>query len=180
MKIWCLVSVDPWVSSFVFCLMHELSGLGMLCVCIRGSEAHCGLCGHSVGHHESLLVCLSPSGKIGVLRLRSQNTCYKVVLLSRDLWAQSAKSHKVLWCRGGWLQKIRGQWCHSDLQPGGLSSRRCSCNCLAARLCSLLSTTVPPLVSTHTGTVQKTRNLNCTVGGNVNGTAMWENKMEVP
>ena len=54
MKIWCLVSVDPWVSSFVFCLMHELSGLGMLCVCIRGSEAHCGLCGHSVGHHESL------------------------------------------------------------------------------------------------------------------------------
>ena len=54
MKIWCLVSVDPWVSSFVFCFMHELSGLGMLCVCIRGLEAHHGLCGHSVGHHESL------------------------------------------------------------------------------------------------------------------------------
>ena len=96
MKIWCLVSVDPWLSSFVLCLMRELSGLEMLCVCIRGLEAHRGLCGHSVGHHESLLVCLSPSGKIGVLRLRSQNACYKVVLLSPDLWAQSAKSHKVL------------------------------------------------------------------------------------
>ena len=46
--------------------------------------------------------------------------------------------------------------------------------------CILLSTPVPPQISTHTGTVQKTQNLNCTVGGNVNGTAMWENKMEVP
>ena len=54
MKIWCLVSVHPWVSSFVFCLMHELLGLGMLCVGIRGFEAHYGLCGDTVGHHESL------------------------------------------------------------------------------------------------------------------------------
>ena len=46
--------------------------------------------------------------------------------------------------------------------------------------CILLSTPVPPQISTHTGTVQKTQNLNCTVDGNVNGTAMWENKMEVP
>ena len=50
----------------------------------------------------------------------------------------------------------------------------------ATRLGSVLSTPVPPKISTHTGTVQKTRNLNCTVGGNVNGTAMLENKMEVP
>ena len=79
-------------------------------------------------------------------------------------------------------QRIRGQQYHSDLQPGGSSSRRCSCNSLAAWpvLGSLLSTPVPPKISTHTGTVQKTWNLNCTVGGNVNGTAMLENKMEVP
>lgn len=77
-------------------------------------------------------------------------------------------------------KKIRGQRCHSDLQPGGLFSRRCSCNCLAARLASVLSTPVPPKINTHTGTVQKTRNLNCALGGNVNGTAMLENKMEVP
>ena len=44
----------------------------------------------------------------------------------------------------------------------------------------VLCTPVPPQISTHTGTVQKTRNLNCAVGGNVNGTAMLENKMEVP
>ena len=69
---------------------------------------------------------------------------------------------------------------HSDLLPGGLSSRKCSCNYLAARLGSVLSTPVPPKISTHTGTVQKTRNLNCTVGSNVNGAAMLENKMEVP
>ena len=77
---------------------------------------------------------------------------------------------------------MRGQRCHSDLQPGGSSSRRCSCNFLAARpvLGSPLSTTVPPKISTHTDTVQKIRNLNCTVGGNVNGTAMLENKMEIP
>ena len=78
--------------------------------------------------------------------------------------------------------RIRGQRYHSDLQPGGLSSRRCSCNSLAARpvLGSLLPTPVPPKISAYTGTVQKTRNLNCTVGGNVNGTAMLETKMEVP
>ena len=70
---------------------------------------------------------------------------------------------------------------HSDLLPGGLSSRRCSCNSLAAWpvLGSVLSTTVPPKISTHIGTVQKTQNLKCTVGGNVNGTAMLENKLEV-
>ena len=50
----------------------------------------------------------------------------------------------------------------------------------AARLGAVLSTAVPPKISTHTGTVQKTRNLNCTVGGNVNGTAVLENEMEVP
>ena len=67
---------------------------------------------------------------------------------------------------------------HSDLLPGGLSSRRCSCNCLAARLGSMHSCPSP---NKHTyNTVQKTRNLNCAVGGNVNGTAMLENKMEVP
>ena len=70
---------------------------------------------------------------------------------------------------------------HSDLLPGGLSSRRCSCNSLAAWpvLGSLLSTPLLPKISKHTGIVQKTRNLKCTVGGNVNGTAMLENKMEV-
>ena len=58
----------------------------------------------------------------------------------------------------------------------------CSCNSLAAWpvLGSVLSTTVPPKISTHIGTVQKTQNLKCTVGGNVNGTAVLENKMEVP
>ena len=71
---------------------------------------------------------------------------------------------------------------HSDLLPGGLSSRRCSCNSLAAWpvLGSVLSTTVPPKISTHTGRAQKTRTLNCTVGGNVNGSAVLENKMEAP
>ena len=37
---------------------------------------------------DTMKVCkfvLSPAGKIGVLRLRSQNACYKVVLLGRDL-----------------------------------------------------------------------------------------------
>ena len=79
-------------------------------------------------------------------------------------------------------EKSRGQQCHSDLQPGGLSSRRCSCNSLAAWpvLGSVLSTTVPPKISMHIGTVQKTQNLKCTVGSNVNGTAVLENKMEVP
>ena len=78
--------------------------------------------------------------------------------------------------------RIRGQRYHSDLHPGGSSSGRCSCNSLASRpvLGSLLSTPVPPKISTHTGMVQKTRNLNCTLGGNVNGTALLENKMEVP
>ena len=33
-------------------------------------------------------------GGAGRGRLRSQNACYKVVLLSRDLRAQPAKSHK--------------------------------------------------------------------------------------
>ena len=113
---------------------------------------------------------------MGVLGLRSQNACYKVALHGRDLWAQPEKSHKVLWRWGGWVQKIRGQWCHSDLQPGGLSSRRCSCNCLAASLGYVLSTPVPPKISTHTDTVQKTWNLNYTVVGNVNGIAMLENK----
>ena len=154
MKLWCLVSVDPWVSSFVFCLMHELSGLGMLCVCIRGLEAHYGL----------WTLCWTPWKFASLFqsrwenrstRLRSQNACYKVVLLGRNLWAQPEKSHKVLWRRGGWLQKIRGQRCHSDLQPGGLSSRRCSCNCLAARLGSVLSTPVPPKISTHTAQYRK-------------------------
>ena len=154
MKIWCLVSVDPWVSSFVFCLMHELSGLGMLCICIRVR----GWLWALDTLLDTMKVCkflLSPAGKIGVLRLRSQNSCYKVVLLGRNLWAQPEKSHKVLWHRGRWLQKIRGQWCHSDLQPGGLSSRRCSCKCLAARLGSVLSTPVPPKISTHTAQYRK-------------------------
>ena len=177
MKLWCLVSVDPWVSSFVFCLMHELSGLGMLCVCIRGLEAHYGL----------WTLCWTPWKFASLFqsrwenrstRLRSQKACYKVVLLGRNLWAQPEKSHKVLWCRRGWLQIIRAQRCHSDLYPGSLSSRRCSCNCLAARLGSMHSCPSP---NKHTyNTVQKTRNLNCIVGGNVNGTAMLENKMEVP
>ena len=46
----------------------------------------------------------------------------------------------------------------------------------ATRLGSVLSTPVPPKISTHTGTVQKTWNLNYTVVGNVNGIAMLENK----
>ena len=174
MKLWCLVSVDPWVSSFVFCLMHELSGLGMLCVCIRGLEAHYGL----------WTLCWTPWKFVSLFqsrwenrstRLRSQNACYKVVLLGRNLWAQPEKSHKVLRRRGGWLQKIRGQRCHSHLQPGGLSSRRCS---YQAGFCFIHSC---PSQNKHTySTVQKTCNLNCTVVGNVNGAAMLENKMEVP
>ena len=40
----------------------------------------------------------------------------------------------------------------------------------------MLSPPVPPKISTHTGTVQKTWNLNYTVVGNVNGIAMLENK----
>ena len=50
----------------------------------------------------------------------------------------------------------------------------------ATRLGSVLSTPVPPKISTHTGRAQKTRTLNCTVGGNVNGSAVLENKMEAP
>ena len=78
--------------------------------------------------------------------------------------------------------RIRGQRYHSDLHPGGSSSGRCSCNSLASRpvLGSLLSTPVPPKISTYRDTVQKIRNLNCTVRDNVNGTGMLENKMEVP
>ena len=177
MKIWCLVSVDPWVSSCILPHGWVIRAWNAFCLYKRVQGSLWAL--------DTLLdtmkVCkfvLSPAGKIGVLRLRSQNSCYEVVLLGRNLWAQPEKSHKVLWCRRGWLQIIRAQRCHSDLYPGSLSSRRCSCNCLAARLSSMHSC---PSQNKHTySTVQKTRNLNCAVGSNVNGTAMLENKMEVP
>ena len=49
----------------------------------------------------------------------------------------------------------------------------CQAGCCVIHCC--------PSQNKHTySRVQKTRNLNCTVGGNVNGTTMLENEMEVP